>query len=133
MNPKSMTPNPYDYVYEVADPALFAGRREELAQLDEEVARLAEVHPVAPMVAIVGERRIGKTSASLRVLEICERYRVLGLRVSLTDVTAADPWEFWQEAFYSLLSVARTQINAPNPNDAVRGGATKITLNEAQL
>ena len=52
-------PNPYDYVYEVADPALFAGRREELAQLDEEVARLADVHPVAPMVAIVGERRIG--------------------------------------------------------------------------
>ena len=133
MNPTSIAPNPYDYVYEVADPALFAGRREELARLDEEVARLAEVHPVAPMVAIVGERRIGKTSASLRVLEMCERYRVLGLRVSLTNVTASDPWEFWQETFYSLLSTARMQINAPKSNDADGTGPAQITLNEAQL
>ncbi len=137
MNSKRLAPNPYDYIYEVTDPDLFAGRREELAQLEEEVAKLAEANPVVPMVAIVGKRRIGKTSTSLRVLEVCQRYQVLGLRVSLTDVTAADPWEFWQETFYGLLSVARTQINAVNPNDGVRPGTARgsaqITLNEAQL
>ena len=104
--------NPYDFVYEVRNPDLFAGRRAELAQLEEEVARLAATPPIAPMLAIVGERRIGKTSMALRVSEICKRYRVLALRLSLTDMTAVQPWEFWQEIFYGLISVARTELNA---------------------
>ena len=137
MDSKPIAPNPYDYINEVSNPALFAGRREELDQLEEEVARLAALQPIAPMVAIVGERRIGKTSASLRVQEVCEKYRVLALRVSLTDMTAANPWEFWQEIFYGLLSVARSQLNAITPSVGFRPGAAegndRIGLNEAQL
>ena len=110
------TSNPYDFYYEVRDPALFAGRREELTQLDEEVARLASVHPIAPMVAIVGERRIGKTSISLRMQESCEKHEVLALRVTLTGMTAADPWEFWHEIFYGLLHTARDRLGSPAPN-----------------
>ena len=133
VNSKSIAPNPYDYIYEVTNPNLFAGRREELAQLEEEVAKLAEANPVAPMVAIVGERRIGKTSASLRVLEACQRYQVMGLRVSLTDVTAADPWEFWQETFYRLLTEARTQIGVGNPNSGAQPVTAQFALDESQL
>ena len=132
-----MASNPYDYINEVSNPALFAGRREELAQLEEEVARLAAAQPIPPMVAIVGERRIGKTSASLRVQEICESYRVLTLRVSLTDITAEDSWEFWHEIFHGLRSIVRSQLN-PNTRSSALGlgtveGNAQIRFNETEL
>ena len=137
MDSQAIVPNPYDYINEVNDPALFAGRREELAQLEEEVSRLAAVHAIAPMVTIVGERRIGKTSVSLRVQEICERYRVLALRISLTNMTAADPWEFWHEIFYGLLSKARDQLQATAPNLGFRSAAAqdnpRFSMTEGQL
>ena len=60
MDSKTIAPNPYDYINEVRNSALFAGRREELAQLEEEVAALAAAQGIPPMVAIVGERRIGQ-------------------------------------------------------------------------
>ena len=137
MNSKKTASNPYDYINEVSDPALFAGRREELAQLEEEVARLAKEHPIAPMVAIVGERRIGKTSASLRVQEICDRLQVLPLRVSLTDTTAEDSWEFWNEIFHGLLSIARLKLNPQTPNHpfglGIADESVRIGLNQNQL
>ena len=137
MTSRAVAPNPYDYINEVSDPALFAGRREEWDQLEEEVARLAAVQTVAPMVAIVGERRIGKTSMSLRVQEVCEEYQVLPLRVTLTDMTANQPWEFWHEVFYGLLSAARSKLNTAPPNIGFRtNGAEDITrygLTEARV
>ena len=137
MDSKAMVSNPYDYINEVSNPGLFAGRREELAQLEEEVARLAAAQPIAPMVAIVGERRIGKTSVSLRVQEICERHRVLPLRISLTDITAEDSWEFWNEIFHGLFSMERSQRNPNTPNSPFGLGTAdenvRIGLNENQL
>ena len=125
LGPPTIVPNPYDYIYEVSNPALFAGRREELAQLEKEVERLSEARVIAPMVAIVGERRIGKTSMSLRVQEVCDSYGVLALRVSLTDMTAVGPWEFWHEIFYGLLSTARIQLQASAPDLGFRPGGTQ--------
>ena len=134
MDSKTITPNPYDYINEVRNPALFAGRREELAQLEEQVTGLATVQAIPPMVAIVGERRIGKTSVSLRVQEVCERYRVLALRISLTDVTATDSWEFWQEIFYGLRSLIMSQLNPSTPfGPGAAEGSARIGLNETQL
>ena len=112
---KEVTPNPYDYISEVRNPKLFAGRREELAQVEEDVARLAADHAVVPMVAIVGERRIGKTSLSLRIQEISDRHDILTLRVSLTDLTAVDPWQFWHDILYGLLSTAGARTNSVAP------------------
>ena len=130
-------PNPYDYVNEVRDPNFFAGRRTELARLDEELARLASLQAVAPMSAIVGERRIGKTSMSLRVHELCERHSVLPLRVSLTDMTANDPWEFWYELFYGLLSIATTELKPIAPGLGFRPERERnngqFGITEAQL
>ena len=137
MNSGTITPNPYDYINEVGNPALFAGRQEELARLEEEVARLAAAQSIAPMCAIVGERRIGKTSVSLRLQEVCENHQVLALRVSLTDMTAIDPWEFWHEIFYGLLNAGRNQPNATPSNLGFRldigEDNTRYGLTEARL
>lgn len=137
MDPSSIGPNPYDYVNEVTDPALFAGRREELSKLEGEVSRLAAGYAVAPMSAIVGERRIGKTSAALRLQEICKNHEVFALQVTLTDMTAADPWAFWHEVFHGLLANARRELNAAPSTIGFRtdiaAGSPQLTLNEAQI
>ena len=132
-----MKSNPYDYINEVSDPALFAGRREELSQVKEEVSRLASEHPIAPMVAIVGERRVGKTSFSLRIQEFCESNGVLAVRVSLTDVTALDPWEFWHEIFYLLMSTDGNQPKGTGSRVGFRREvakeSTRFSLTESKL
>ena len=133
MDSRATAPNPYDYINEVRNPDLFAGRREELAQLKEDVAGFAAAHLTAPMVAIVGERRIGKTSISLRVQEVCEEYGVLALRVSLTGLTAEDPWEFWREIFYGLLTTASSQLNAPKRSPGVHSDTARFGLTEDHL
>ena len=137
MDPSSIGPNPYDYVNEVTDPALFAGRREELSKLQGEVSRLASGYAVAPMSAIVGERRIGKTSAALRLQEICKNHEVFALQITLTDMTAADPWAFWHEIFHGLLANARRELNAAPSTIGFRtdiaAGSPQLTLNEAQI
>ena len=137
MTARSIGANPYDYINEVSNPSLFAGRRQELAQLEEEVARLAAVQAIAPMVAIVGERRIGKTSVSLRVQETCETHQLLALRITLTDMTAAQPWEFWHEIFYGLLDKARSQNNTSAPGLGFRRNeeddSTRYGLTESRL
>ena len=134
---RTIAPNPYDYINEVSNPRLFAGRQEELSQIEEEISRLAAVRGLAPMVAVAGERRIGKTSLSLRVQELCQRYSILSLRISLTDMTAADPWAFWQEVFYGLLTTARRQFGASPPSPGFRPGTagenSQFGLTEAQV
>ncbi len=137
MDTSSIGPNPYDYVNEVTDPTLFAGRKEELSKLQREVSRLASGYAVAPMSAIVGERRIGKTSAALRLQEICKSHEVFTLRITLMDMTAADPWAFWHEIFHGLLANARRELNASPSTVGFRVGAKaespQLTNNEAPI
>ena len=137
MTLNSAGPNPYDYTNEVTDRALFAGRREELAQLEEDVAKLAAGHVLAPMSAIVGERRIGKTSAALRLQEFCADHEVFSLRITLNDMTAAAPWEFWYEIFHGLLANARYESGAVPPTFGFRTETTERSpqslLNEHQV
>jgi tetratricopeptide (TPR) repeat protein len=98
--------NPYDFVADVKDPKLFAGRRAELAAVREEILRIDATPPIFPVVALVGERRVGKTSILHRVAELARERHVLPCRVNLTAATASDPWEFWHETLQSVLSAA---------------------------
>lgn len=137
MTQHSVRPNPFDYINEVRDPALFAGRREELDQLKENIAQLAAGYVVSPFTAIVGERRIGKTSTALRLKEICTRYGLVALHVTLTEMVVIDPWEFWREVLHSLLMAARHELGAASQAVGFRAAAgepsSQFTLNEAQV
>lgn len=112
--------NPYDYVNEVTNPALFAGRERELAQLEEDVVGLAFGHVLAPMSAVVGERRIGKTSAAIRLEGICSDHNILALRLTLTELTASNSWEFWNEVFRRLLVLWRQSFGSAQPETGFR-------------
>lgn len=103
MNAVNSKQNPYDWIWPVVESELFAGREQELETIEKEVARLADTRPIVPMIAVIGERRVGKTSLLRQVEKICRKYRILSVLTSVTDTIAADPWYFWQEVFSKLL------------------------------
>jgi len=103
MEATSARENPYDWINPIVDPELFAGREEELATIREEIAKLAGAKPIVPMVTIMGERRVGKTSLLRRIEEMCHEYPLRAVSVSLEDAIATDPWDFWHEVFSRLL------------------------------
>jgi hypothetical protein len=95
--------NPFDYSSPVSNPANFAGRDEELHLVKDEIHRLTSADKVSPLVALIGERRVGKTSILFRVQESCADLKLLNCKVTLSEPVAADPWEFWIEMFRTVL------------------------------
>ena len=98
--------NPYDFIADVRDRNLFAGRRSEIALIREELARLAAMTSAAPVVALIGERRVGKTSLLNRISELASENNILPCTISITNLMAASAGEFWYEVFQRLLSSA---------------------------
>ena len=98
--------NPYDFSADVKDQRLFAGRQSEMGLIREELARLASVGSAAPVVALIGERRVGKTSLLHRISELAAEYDILPCTINMTNVLAATAGEFWYEVFQGLLSSA---------------------------
>jgi hypothetical protein len=96
--------NPYNFVADIKDRQLFAGRRSEIAVIREELARLASANPTSPIVALVGERRVGKTSLLHRISEISAELNVFSCIIPITSLLARSAGEFWFEVFQRLLS-----------------------------
>lgn len=92
--------NPYDWEHEVTDPDLFAGREEEIARIERELVRLLPIPFMSPKIAVVGKRRVGKTSLLWKIKQSCSKYPFLGVIITLShrDV-ASNPWEFWRLVF----------------------------------
>lgn len=100
---KGRRSNPYDWKFPVRDSQLFAGRTDELGLIEDEISRLTDERPVSPVLAIIGERKVGKTSLLLRIQEMCSTHSIICANVPIQDTIAADAWEFWHEVFSQLL------------------------------
>jgi len=104
---QSTKKNPYDWINPVQSKDIFAGRSEEISRIMEELTRLKGDNQISPGVAIIGERRVGKTSLLRRLDESCKEHSLISLIVNIDDRMANDVWEFWKEIFYSLLSATQ--------------------------
>jgi len=92
--------NPYDWEHEITVPGLFAGREEEINRINQELARLLPTPFISPKIAIVGPRRIGKTSLLWKIKQECSKYPFLGVLITINHRNIAiDPWEFWRLVF----------------------------------
>ena len=131
ITPPMTKSNPYDYDHAVADPGLFAGRKDELASIEDHISRLIGPTPIPPLVAIVGERRVGKTSLMLRAAEICNEHRIIPAFITLNRITATDAWEFWREVFDSLVTILSDRELIVQDTDA-RFGFLKKQQGEPQ-
>jgi tetratricopeptide (TPR) repeat protein len=100
--------NPYDWTREILDPRLFAGRGDELDLIEKNIVALG-AGQLTPYLAIVGERRVGKSSLLGRAQEIAQRHNLIPTRVELSVTTACNPWEFWRELFHTLTANLSTR------------------------
>jgi len=97
---EQMKSNPYDWEHEITVPELFAGREEEINRIKRELARLLPTPFISPKIAIVGKRRVGKTSLLWKIKQECSKYPFLGVLITLSHRNVAiDPWEFWRLVF----------------------------------
>ena len=96
--------NPYDWQGEVKDPRQFAGRRNELDEIMSEARRLGSPAQPTVCVAVVGPRRVGKSSLLLRVIENCSESGPLAVRIDLDEGLVADAWAFWREVLGAVRS-----------------------------
>ncbi len=109
MNTNTKKSNPYDWINPIADPELFAGREEELSTIMEEIMRLKGEKPIQPIIAVTGERRVGKTSLLRRIEEKCDKESLKTFLIPIDDRMANDNWEFWHEIFSALFLAARDE------------------------
>lgn len=107
MEEKSIQKNPYDWINPVLNVNQFAGRSEKISKIMNELILLKGDNQINPIVAIIGERRVGKTSLLFRINENCINQSLVPLFINIDDRIANDIWEFWKEVFYDLLTKAQ--------------------------
>ena len=98
--------SPYDWKFPVKDIDLFAGRKDELADIEKEVRKLTSDSPIPPVISVIGERNVGKTSLLLRVKEVCKKNKLATVWVNIENPMVADAWEFWHELISQFLITA---------------------------
>jgi hypothetical protein len=138
--------SPYDWKFPVKDRELFVGRTEELADVDNEVARFGGSPSIQPVIVVAGERRVGKSSFLLRICEICGENSILPVVVNAEDPMVQNAWEFWHEIFSRLLiascgagarivgeDVAGTGFGFLTPKQRTQSQTKEATLNTADL
>jgi tetratricopeptide (TPR) repeat protein len=103
MQDKTDKINPYDWINPIDDPKLFAGRKEELSKIMDEILRIKGKARITPIVAVTGERRVGKTSLLLRIKEKCQEDKIKSIVIPIEKAKVENSWEFWGEIFNGLL------------------------------
>ena len=77
--------NPYDFINPVKDPKLFAGRTEELEEVNYYLELAKSDNPQYTNLAIIGERAVGKTSFLNVVSSMSDDKKLLPVKISLNQ------------------------------------------------
>ena len=117
--------NPYDYMRPITSPNLFAGRTEELRIIREEISKLKGLPGIPPIIALSGERRVGKTSILYRIEELCKEEHIITARLSMTESIVSAPWSFWKVLFDLIIdTLHHFSIDIPLEDDSHLGFKT---------
>ena len=88
--------NPYDWINPVHDRNKFAGRTEEINIVLDELQKVGTSETVSPIVTLVGNRRVGKTSILLRIKERCREISLLPILINIDNRLSSSIYEFWK-------------------------------------
>jgi len=96
--------NPYDFINPVKDPKLFAGRKEELKEIDYYLELSKSKSPKYFHLALIGERASGKTSL-LNMIEFKAGEKgLLAVKIPLNKETSSDDVLFFKEVFDGIMT-----------------------------
>jgi tetratricopeptide (TPR) repeat protein len=99
----SQLPNPYDFANPINDPQLFAGRADEMREIEYYLDHASKAErPIN--LAILGERASGKTSVLNMVHVRAEARGMMVVRVDLDEADARTELAFFLKVFDSLLT-----------------------------
>lgn len=128
INHSASTGNPYDWRNPIRDQKIFAGRKEESSKIIDEVIRVKEKAGITPIVAVTGERRVGKTSLLWRIEEKCQEQHIESIIFPIETDKIQSSWEFWSEIFSRLLlNLKKKGVDIPVRSEAPVGFSTEET------
>jgi len=101
----SQLPNPYDFANPIDDPHLFAGRADEMREIEYYLDHASKA-PRPINLAILGDRASGKTSVLNMIHVKAEARGMMVVRVDLDEADADTQLAFFLKVFDSLLTTA---------------------------
>ena len=109
MGDRMIATNPYDWINPIETQELFAGRKEELSKIMDEILRIKGETPIKPIIAVTGERRVGKTSLLLRIYERCHEQSIKSVIIPVEHEMVNNTWEFWDDILSRFILTAREE------------------------
>jgi len=101
----SKLPNPYDFANPIADPDLFAGREDEMRDIEYYLDHASSA-PRPINLAILGDRASGKTSVLNMIDARAQAKGMMVVRVDLDEGDAQTELAFFLKVFDSILTTA---------------------------
>ena len=95
--------NPYDFINPVKDPKLFAGRNDELKEVDYYLELTKSEKPQYTNLAILGERAVGKTSFLNIVSSMSDDKNLLPVKISLNQEISQNEILFFKEIIEGIM------------------------------
>jgi len=96
--------NPYDFVNPIRDPELFAGRHEELKEVEYYFELSKSGNPKYFHLSLVGSRSVGKTSLLNIIEDKANKLGLLTVKVPLNMETVKNDVLFFKEVFDGILT-----------------------------
>ena len=96
--------NPYDFVNPIKDPKLFAGRQEELKEIDYYLELSRSKAPKYNHLALIGERASGKTSLLNMVEYKANEKGFLSVKIPLNKETSSSDVLFFKEVIDGIMT-----------------------------
>ena len=96
--------NPYDFINPVRDPDLFAGREEELKEIDYYLELSRSKSPKYTHLALIGERATGKTSLLNMIEYKANEKGFLSVKIPLNKETSSSDVLFFKEVIDGIMT-----------------------------
>jgi len=96
--------NPYDFINPIRDPELFAGRHEELKEIEYYLELSKSRNPKYFHLALVGPRSVGKTSLLNMIEHIANNLGLLTVKIPLNIETVENDVLFFKELFDGIIT-----------------------------
>jgi tetratricopeptide (TPR) repeat protein len=97
--------NPYDFINPIKDPKLFAGRKEELKEIDYYLELSRSKTPKYIHLALIGDRASGKTSLLNIIKSMADEKGLLAVKIPLNKETSSNDIIFFKEVFDGIMTV----------------------------
>ncbi|MCW4048420.1 MAG: tetratricopeptide repeat protein [Candidatus Bathyarchaeota archaeon] len=98
--------NPYDFGRPVKDPSIFAGRKEELSEIEYYLDLSFQPIPIYYNLAVIGKRAVGKTSVLNMIQHIAENKDCLCIKLALNEGIVSNEILLFKELFDHLITEA---------------------------